>query len=147
MTVSMTQRIPAAATDDPLLLEGLRRVVDAQIGPRRAGAIYQNVDGAFEVLALVRDPEQARALLRRRCAQWAVIVRDVLRPDSQPVAVGSVWTTSDHLVREADTQASAGQDCRDCDGKRGRMVDTSGDGVTRQTWKSCTTCGGTGQAG
>ncbi|WP_461009622.1 hypothetical protein [Streptomyces capparidis] len=81
--------------------EGLRRVIDAQIGPRREGAIYQNQDGAFEVLAVVRDPQRARALLNRRCAQWAVIVRDVLRPDGQPFAIGSVWTTSDRLVREA----------------------------------------------
>ncbi|MEV4872852.1 hypothetical protein [Streptomyces syringium] len=143
----MTQRIPAAATDDPLLLEGLRRVIEDQIGPRRKGAIYQNSDGAFEVLALVRDPEQARTLLRRRCAQWAVIVRDVLRPDSQPVAVGSVWTTSDQLVRKADTRASAARKCASCGGEGGRMVDTSGGGVTRQTWQSCTPCGGSGQAG
>jgi hypothetical protein len=71
----------------------------AQIGPRTAGAIYQNSDGAFEVLALVTDPAEAARLLRRRAARFAVIVRDVLRADAQPFAVGSVWTTSDHLVR------------------------------------------------
>ncbi|MET8102769.1 hypothetical protein ABZV29_41130 [Streptomyces sp. NPDC005236] len=86
---------------DPTTLEALRRVVDGQIGPRRPGAIYQNTDGAFEVLSVVRDPEQARGLLNRRCAQWALIVRDVLRANAEPFAVGSVWTTSDHLVREA----------------------------------------------
>ncbi|MFD5819385.1 hypothetical protein [Streptomyces sp. NPDC127038] len=91
----------AHTTADPTTLEALRRVVDGQIGPRQPGAIYQNVDGAFEVLSVVRDPEQARGLLGRRCAQWAVIVRDVLRADGEPFAVGSVWTTSDHLVREA----------------------------------------------
>jgi hypothetical protein len=84
-----------------MILEALRRVVDDQIGPRLPGAIYQNVDGAFEVLALVRDPERARTLLRRRAAQWALIVKDVLRPDGEPFAIGSVWTTSDYLVREA----------------------------------------------
>ncbi|WP_370424317.1 hypothetical protein AB8O64_36815 (plasmid) [Streptomyces sp. QH1-20] len=144
----MTQRIPVAATQpDPLILEGLRRVIEDQIGPRRTGAIYQNSDGAFEVLALVLNPEEARALLRRRSAQWAVIVRDVLRPDSQPVAVGSVWTTSDQLVREAATRVSAGRKCASCRGKGGRMVDTSSDGVTRQTWQTCTACGGSGEAG
>ncbi|MDQ0808759.1 hypothetical protein QFZ63_000473 [Streptomyces sp. B3I7] len=74
-----------------------------QIGPRRPGAIYQNVDGRFEVLALITDPTAAAQLLRRDGARWAVIVRDTLRPDGQPFAVGSVWTTSDYLIRPART--------------------------------------------
>ncbi|WP_235455415.1 hypothetical protein [Streptomyces olivochromogenes] len=93
--------------------EVLRRVVDAEIGPRGVGAIYQNVDGAFEVLAAVRDPEQATGLLRRR-AGWALIVKDVLQPGSEPFAIGSVWTTSDHLVREAP--AAVGGQCSKCGG-------------------------------
>lgn len=102
MTVSIAQPIPApAAEPDPVILEALRRVVDDQIGPRRPGALYQNIDGAFEVLSVVRDPKLARGLLNRRSAQWAVIVKDVLRADGEPFAVGSVWTTSDRLVRAA----------------------------------------------
>ncbi|MEU5242654.1 hypothetical protein AB0G81_00750 [Streptomyces asoensis] len=80
-----------------------------EIGPRRPGAIYQNSDGRFEVLVLVTDPREAAQLLRRDNARWAVIVRDTLRPDGQPHAVGSVWTTSDYLLREgrpAYTQAA-----------------------------------------
>lgn len=73
--------------------------IAAQIGPRTAGAIYTNSDGAFEVLALVTDPAEAVRLLKRQSARFAVIVKDVLRADGQPFAVGSVWTTSDHLVR------------------------------------------------
>lgn len=73
--------------------------IRTQIGPRLAGAIYQNSDGAFEVLALITDPAEAARLLRRRAARFAVIVRDVLRADGQPFAVGSVWTDSDRLVR------------------------------------------------
>ncbi|MCP9213295.1 hypothetical protein [Streptomyces cucumeris] len=109
MTVSMahstTQPLSAPqtrATPDPVILEALRRVVESQIGPRRPGAIYQNVRGRFEVLAVVRDPGRARALLGRRCSQWAVIVRDVLRPNGEPFAVGSPWSTEDYLVRAAD---------------------------------------------
>jgi hypothetical protein len=99
------------ASADAMTLEALRRVIEEQIGPRRKGAIYQNSDGAFEVLALVRDPERARALLNRRCAQWALIVKDVLRPGAEPFAVGSVWTTSDFLVREADdVRGAAGEE-------------------------------------
>ncbi|NKQ28039.1 hypothetical protein [Streptomyces galbus] len=73
----------------------------AQIGPRTAGAIYQNSDGAFEVLALVTDPAEAARLLNRRpeAARFAVIVKDVLRPNGEPFVVGSVWTSSDRLVR------------------------------------------------
>ncbi|MET9077880.1 hypothetical protein ABZX95_38355 [Streptomyces sp. NPDC004232] len=109
MTVSIAQPpVVPATTSDPTILEALRRVIEEQIGPRRPGAIYQNVDGAFEVLALIRDPQRARELLRRRCAQWAVIVRDVLRPDGEPFAIGSAWTTSDHLVREG-AEAGAGR--------------------------------------
>jgi hypothetical protein len=77
----------------------LARVVEQQLGPRRAGAIYQNVDGAFEVLAVVTNPAMAREMLNRRCAQFAVVVRDVLRADGQPFVVGSAWTDSDWLVR------------------------------------------------
>jgi hypothetical protein len=71
-----------------------------EIGPRRPGTIYQNVDGRFEVLALVTDSREAAKLLRREGARWALIVRDTLRADGQPFAIGSAWTTSDYLLRE-----------------------------------------------
>lgn len=77
--------------------------VQDEIGPRLPGAIYQNIDGRFEVLALITDPAEAAQLLRRSSARWAVIVRDTLRPDGIPFAVGSVWTTSDYLIRPART--------------------------------------------
>lgn len=92
----------APAAQAPLLSPGdelLRRVIDTQIGPRTEGAVYQNIDGAFEVLEVVRDPQRARELLGRRSSQWAVVLRDVLRHDGQPFAVGSVWTSADQLVR------------------------------------------------
>ncbi|CAL9675364.1 hypothetical protein [Streptomyces griseomycini] len=95
---AQTHHTPTAEPDS-MILEALRRVIDEQIGPRSVGAIYSNTDGAFEVLTVVRDPAQARALLRRRCAQWALIVQDVLRPGAKPFAIGSVWTTSDVLLR------------------------------------------------
>jgi len=80
-----------------------RPSVQDEIGPRLPGAIYQNIDGRFEVLVLITDPAEAAQLLRRDSARWAVIVRDTLRPDGQPFAVGSVWTTSDYLIRPART--------------------------------------------
>ncbi|MGI5397853.1 hypothetical protein [Streptomyces sp. CA-251251] len=74
-----------------------------EIGPRLPGAIYSNVDGRFEVLALITNPTDAAQLLHRAAARWALIVRDTLRPDGDPFVVGSVWTTSDYLVRAART--------------------------------------------
>ncbi|MFC8247588.1 hypothetical protein [Streptomyces chartreusis] len=71
-----------------------------EIGPRRPGAIYANVDGRFEVLALITDPREAAQQLRREGARWALIVKDTLRADGQPFVVGSAWTTSDYLLRE-----------------------------------------------
>ncbi|WP_238427337.1 hypothetical protein [Streptomyces adustus] len=79
--------------------------VDAEIGPRTVGAIYQTSISAYEVLAVIRDPERASALLRRT-ALWAVIVRDIMRADAEPYAVGDTWTTSDRLVREGRTPAA-----------------------------------------
>jgi len=67
------------------------------IGPRSEGAIYENVDGAFRVLELVTG--KARELLHRQAARFAVVVQDVRREDGQPFAVGSVWTTSDRLIK------------------------------------------------
>jgi hypothetical protein len=78
-----------------------RPSVQDEIGPRLPGAIYANVDGRFEVLALITDPADAAQLLRRAAARWALIVRDTLRADGDPFVVGSVWTTSDYLVRPA----------------------------------------------
>jgi hypothetical protein len=79
--------------------ESLRRVVADQIGPRRPGVIYSNVDGAFRVLDLITDPSEARRILKRRSAQFAVIVIDTLRPDAEPFPVGSVWTGSDRVLK------------------------------------------------
>ncbi|MFF7242023.1 hypothetical protein [Streptomyces collinus] len=84
-----------------IALRPARPAVQDEIGPRRPGAIYQNVDGRFEVLALVTTPADAAQLLLRAAARWAVIVRDTLRPDGQPFAVGTVWTDSDYLIRPA----------------------------------------------
>ncbi|MFJ9351759.1 hypothetical protein [Streptomyces sp. NPDC101237] len=81
--------------------------VDSEIGPRSVGAIYETSVSAYEVLAVIRDPERASSLLRRT-ALWAVIVRDIYRVDGEPYAVGDTWTTSDHLVliREGRTPRS-----------------------------------------
>jgi len=37
--------------------------------------------------------------------------------------------------------------CTSCGGDKGKVVDTSSDGVIRQNWQTCQGCGGTGVAG
>ncbi|MGJ5899416.1 hypothetical protein ACSCBZ_46875 [Streptomyces niveiscabiei] len=89
---------------EPVAVAELRRTVDGQIGPRRPGALYQDCTGArYEVLALVTRPTEAALLLGRDDARWALIVRDIRHPDSQPAAIGSAWTDADHLLREGST--------------------------------------------
>ncbi|WP_424864014.1 hypothetical protein [Streptomyces sp. MMS24-I29] len=43
-----------------------------------------------------------------------------------------------------DIVYKASRACTSCGGQGGRMEDTSGDGVSRQTWMTCHACGGTG---
>jgi len=38
------------------------------------------------------------------------------------------------------------QTCPTCKGAGGKTVDTSSDGVTRKTWRTCGTCKGKGTA-
>ncbi|MFD8671395.1 hypothetical protein ACFV1U_39350 [Streptomyces microflavus] len=57
-----------------------------------------------------------------------------------------------HLTRSltftptAPAEPVAGGPCTRCSGAGGKVVDTSEGGVTRQTWHSCSPCGGTGVA-
>jgi hypothetical protein len=79
--------------------EALARVVADEIGPRRPGVVYDNTDGIFQVLEVVTDRSEARRILRRRAAQFAVIIRDVIREGAEPFAVGTVWTPSDRVLK------------------------------------------------
>ncbi|MFF7631441.1 hypothetical protein [Streptomyces cyaneofuscatus] len=88
-----------APTTDPDIAEALRQVIARDIGPRQPGVIYQNTDGAFRVLDVTTDASEARRILKRRAAQFAITIIDVLRPDAEPFAVGSVWTGSDRVLK------------------------------------------------
>jgi len=95
--VAMTTQTTVAAAQ-------LRGTTAAQIGPRRVGALYQDRTGArYEVLALVTRPREAAQLLGRDDARWALVVRDIRHPESQPTAIGTAWTDDDHLLREGST--------------------------------------------
>ncbi|WP_424864078.1 hypothetical protein [Streptomyces sp. MMS24-I29] len=43
-----------------------------------------------------------------------------------------------------DIVYKASRACTSCGGQGGRMEDTSGDGVSRQTWMTCRACAGSG---
>lgn len=94
-----TSTIPPTSADARQADEALSRVVAGQIGPRKPGVVYDNVDGAFKVLEVVTDPAEARRILKRRSAQFAVIVIDTLRPNAQEFPIGTVWTGSDRVLK------------------------------------------------
>ncbi|MFE4915833.1 hypothetical protein ACFRCX_30475 [Streptomyces sp. NPDC056652] len=77
--------------------EALRQVVAQQIGPRRPGVTYDNVDGIFTVLDVTTNPSEARRILRRRAAQFAVTVHDHLTDTVS--TIGTVWTGSDRVLK------------------------------------------------
>lgn len=69
--------------------------VEAEIGPREAGAFYStDMGGTFEVLAVLRGAE-ARAAVNRR-TDWAVTTRHLATENVTTHCMA--WTTSDHLI-------------------------------------------------
>ncbi|MEU3720775.1 hypothetical protein [Streptomyces californicus] len=56
------------------------------------------------------------------------------------------FTPSTPSTASVPAGAVAGRACGDCGGAGGKSVDTSGDGVSRQHWQTCTSCSGTGVA-
>lgn len=69
----------------------------AEIGPRTPGTVYDNASGAFRVLAVVTDHAEARRVLRRNAARFAVLVRDCHA--GTEYYTGAVWTGSDRVLK------------------------------------------------
>lgn len=69
----------------------------AEIGPRRPGTVYDNASGLFEVLRVVTDPSEARRILKRHAARFAVLVRDLHAGTEH--YTGAVWTGSDRVLK------------------------------------------------
>lgn len=80
--------------------EALRRSVATDIGPRAEGVIYDNASGTFKVLNVVTDQSEARRILRRRAAQFAIEIVDIFTGERDYTC--TVWTGSDR-VRQAVT--------------------------------------------
>jgi plastocyanin domain-containing protein len=68
-----------------------------QIGPRQAGTVYDNASGIFEVLQVITDPSEARRILRRNAAQFAIEVVDLHAGTAH--YTGAVWTGSDRVLK------------------------------------------------
>jgi hypothetical protein len=71
--------------------------VAAQIGPRTPGTVFDNASGAFRVLDVVTDPSEARRVLKRHSARFAVLVRDLHAGTEH--YTGAVWTGSDRVLK------------------------------------------------
>jgi hypothetical protein len=88
---------PTARTADPDINEALRQVVADQIGPRRPGVVYDNADGIFEVLEVTTNRDEARRILKRRAAQFAITVHE--RTTDTIGTICTVWTGSDRVLK------------------------------------------------
>lgn len=96
-TSSITTIPPLSAESNVDLNEALRRVVETEIGPRRPGVVYSDGISSLQVLDVVRDASEARRILRRRAAQFAVIVRDLHTGIER--ATCATWTGSDRVLK------------------------------------------------
>ena len=83
-------------SDDPQSSVPLLNIT-AQIGPRRPGTVYDNASGMYRVLAVVTDPAEARRILRRNAARFAVLIRDL--HDGSEHYTGATWTGSDRVLK------------------------------------------------
>ncbi|MFG2276697.1 hypothetical protein ACGFNY_43935 [Streptomyces chartreusis] len=71
--------------------------VSDQLGPRAEGTVYDNASGTFEVRHVVTDRAEARRILRRQSARFAVLIRDVHAGTEH--YTGAVWTGSDRVLK------------------------------------------------
>jgi len=69
----------------------------AQIGPRAAGTVYYDGPRLVEVREVVTDPSEARRVLRRHSARFAILVRDLHAGTEH--YTGAVWTGSDRVLK------------------------------------------------
>lgn len=77
--------------------EFLRRSTAADIGPREPGVVYYDGGRMVEVKAVITDRAEARRVLRRQSAQFAVLVEDLHAGTEH--YTGAVWTGSDRVLK------------------------------------------------
>lgn len=77
--------------------EVLARSVATDIGPRKAGVVYYDGPRLVQVRQVITDRTEARRILKRRAAQFAVLVRDLHA--GTEYATCAVWTGSDRVLK------------------------------------------------
>lgn len=68
-----------------------------QIGPRVPGTVYYDGPHLVEVRAVITEPTEARRILKRHSARFAVLVRDLHAGTEH--YTGAVWTGSDRVLK------------------------------------------------
>ncbi|WP_435841873.1 hypothetical protein [Streptomyces globisporus] len=89
---------------------------------------------------LVADGDRRAAAAGRRARR----TRAEMAPGQAPQPV--LYMTRPLRFAPSAPASQTGRPCTSCGGQGGRTIDTSGDGVSRQSWQSCVPCGGTGVA-
>ena len=69
----------------------------SEIGPRTPGTVFDNASGVFRVIEVVTDASEARRILRRNAAKFAVLVRDLHTGTEH--YTGAIWTGSDRVLK------------------------------------------------
>lgn len=77
--------------------EALRRTVVTSIGPRTAGVVYYDGPRLVKVTEVITDRGEARRILRRHAAQFAIRLTDLHA--GTDYYTGTVWTGSDRVLK------------------------------------------------
>lgn len=77
--------------------EFLRRSITEDIGPREPGVVYYDGPNLVRVDAVITDQSEARRILRRRSAQYAIQITDLCTGTSR--YTGAIWTGSDRVLK------------------------------------------------
>ncbi|MGW0143651.1 hypothetical protein [Streptomyces calvus] len=115
---------------------------------------------AREADARIPDGRRARRTLQEMAPGYTrqpvlTLHRPVMANDACPLCGRWSCTGSDcppasavpaPATRHTVPYPQGQQPCGSCGGAGGRVVDTSSDGVTRQSWQTCGSCGGSGVA-
>lgn len=93
----LTASIPMAPHLGDFVYQATPVSLPDQIGPRTAGTVYDNASGLFQVLRVVTDASEARRVMKRNAARFAVLVKDLHA--GTEFYTGAVWTGSDRMLK------------------------------------------------
>lgn len=69
----------------------------SQIGPRTEGVVYYDGPRLVQVRTVITDLTEARRVLKRHAARFAVLVRDINA--GTEYYTGAIWTGSDRVLK------------------------------------------------